>query len=162
MARVVSKPSHQTYTPDEARAMLPLVRPIVLELLDAYETLEWTGRALAQIGRRRVSTTGGRVPPMYGALRADVARLSALNFSLLSELALLGVDCDMERRLAIWYWTPPKAPGSPALAVILWAPGTENLCAWGQACDPEWSWAPVQNAAIRWDGRRHLRPESPQ
>ena len=66
----------RTFTPDEANALLPTVRPLVERLVDAKRAFDAAQERSDEVGRR-IAGNGGAIPPAeLGELHAEVARLA--------------------------------------------------------------------------------------
>jgi hypothetical protein len=81
----------RTFTPEEANALLPTVRPLVEAMVEAKRVLD-EAQAAADDVSARISGNGGGLPPAQLAeVHDEVARRAAELASVLEEIQELGV-----------------------------------------------------------------------
>ena len=115
----------RTFTPDEANALLPTVRPLVERLVDAKRAFDAAQERSDEVGRR-IAGNGGAIPPAeLGELHAEVARLAEELAAALDELDELGILVkDLDTGLVDF---PSERDGEPVL--LCWRLGEDEI-AW--------------------------------
>lgn len=114
-----------TFTPAEANALLPTVRPVVERLVEAKRALDAAQERSDEVGRR-IAGNGGAIPPAeLGELHAEVARRAAELGAALDELQELGLLVkDLDSGLVDF---PSVRAGEPVL--LCWLLGEDEV-AW--------------------------------
>lgn len=119
-----------SFTPEEANALLPAVRPIVERLVESKRAFDVAQERSDEVGRR-ISGNGGAIPPAeLGELHSELARLAGELGQALEELEALGVIVkDIDTGLVDF---PSVRDGEPVL--LCWQLG-EGEIAWFHGYD---------------------------
>jgi hypothetical protein len=87
----------RTFTPEEANALLPVLRPLVESMVEGKQSLDRAQEQADEVGRR-IAGNGGGIPPaelgeLQDAVREEAAGLAAV-LSEIQELGVLVKDLD--------------------------------------------------------------------
>jgi hypothetical protein len=81
----------RTFTPDEANALLPALRPLVEGMVDAKRALDRAQAHADEVGEH-ISGNGGGLPPAeLAAIHDEVGRSAAVLARAVDEIQALGV-----------------------------------------------------------------------
>ncbi|HEY7691485.1 MAG TPA: DUF2203 domain-containing protein [Gaiellaceae bacterium] len=116
----------RTFTPDEANALLPTVRPLVEQMVEAKRALD-EAQAGADEVSRRISGNGGGLPPARLAeLHDQVARRATELARVLDEIQAQGVIVkDLDSGLVDF---PSVREGREVL--LCWRLGEDEVAFW--------------------------------
>jgi hypothetical protein len=116
----------RTFTPDEANALLPTVRPLVETMVNAKRSLD-DAQAAADEVSTRISGNGGGLPPAQLAeVHDEVARRAAELAGVLEEIQELGVMVkDLDTGLIDF---PSVREGRDVL--LCWRLGEDEVAFW--------------------------------
>jgi len=81
----------RTFTPEEANALLPALRPLVERMVEAKQSLDRAQDRADDVGRRIAGNGGGIPPAELGELQDAVATQAGEVAALLNEIQGLGV-----------------------------------------------------------------------
>jgi hypothetical protein len=87
----------RTFTPEEANALLPALRPLVERMVEAKQSLDRAQERADEVGTRIAGNGGGIPPAELGALQEAVreqAETLAVALSEIQELGVLVKDLD--------------------------------------------------------------------
>jgi hypothetical protein len=81
----------RTFTPEEANALLPALRPLVERMVEAKRSLDGAQERADEVGRRIAGNGGGIPPAELGELQDAVREEAEALAAALSEIQELGV-----------------------------------------------------------------------
>lgn len=116
------------FTPEEATASLPLVRPVVERLVAARRSLSDLEGRLAPVRARVAGNGGGLHPGPVGALQEEAAGAAGRVREALEELDDLGIQVkDPETGLVDF---PARHPADGSTVLLCWRLGEPDVSWW--------------------------------
>ncbi len=125
-AEIILRVLQQSFTPDEANALLPTVRPLVEAMVEAKRALDEAQERVEDVSSR-ISGNGGGIPPTQLAeVHADVSRAATALARALDEVQELGVIVkDLDSGLVDF---PSTRDGEDIL--LCWLLGEDEIAFW--------------------------------
>lgn len=128
VTRSGSIPLVRFFTPEEANAALPAVRPLVERLVAARRSLSDLERRLAPVRARVAGNGGGLHPGPVGALQEEAAAAANRLREALEELDRLGVQVkDPDSGLIDF---PARHPADRSTVLLCWRLGEPDVSCW--------------------------------
>jgi hypothetical protein len=116
----------RVFTPDEANAALPELRPLVQEMVDAKSALDEAQERRDAVGQRIAGNGGGIPPAELGTLDHEVNEAAATLAAAIGEVQALGVLVkDLDSGLVDF---PAKRDGEDIL--LCWQLGEDEVAFW--------------------------------
>jgi hypothetical protein len=116
------------FTPEEANAALPVVRPLVERLTAAHRSLSELERRLAPVRARVAGNGGGLHPGPVGALQEEAAAAASRLREALEELDRIGVQVkDPDTGLVDF---PARHPADGSTVLLCWRLGEPDVSWW--------------------------------
>jgi hypothetical protein len=114
------------FTPEEANAALPELRPLVEAMVDAKRVLDETQERRDAVGRRIAGNGGGIAPAELAALEQEVNDAATAVAAAIGEVQALGVLVkDLDSGLVDF---PAKRDGEDIL--LCWQLGEDEVAFW--------------------------------